>query len=246
MEGIIGLLGDQFVGFHAHHHVRGLDADHQIAVSQVLDDGDLVKGAFHQALGGDAAVFGQNLLFERAGVHAHPDRDSPLRGFIDHGFDALSGADISGVDADFIRAVLNGGHRQPVVEMDIRHQRDVDLLLDLLQRGRSLHGGHRHPDDLAARLFQAQDLGDRGLYILRLCIAHGLDQHRVAAANEAVTDFYSLCVFSCHVVVSLFRIDLETVKFLAGFARYPFILKLLGGAGRPKESTGLCLVPLTF
>ena len=131
MEGIIGLLGDQLVGLHTHHHVRGLDADHQIAVSQVLDDGDLVKGAFHQALGGDAAVFGQNLFFEGAGVHTHPDGDSPLRGLIDHGFDPLPGTNVPGVDADFIRAVLNGGHSQPVVEMDIRHQRDVNLLFDL-------------------------------------------------------------------------------------------------------------------
>ena len=143
----------------------------------------MAHGALHQRLGGDAAVFRPELPFQRAAVDANADGDAPLTAGVRHGLHPLLRADVAGVDADGVHAPLRGHQGQAVAEMDVRHQGDVDLFLDLIQgAGRRLIG-HGHPDDLAARLLQPEDLGDRGRHIIGLRIAHGLDAHRGAAAH---------------------------------------------------------------
>ena len=87
--------------------------------------------------------------------------------------------------------------------MDIRHQRDVYLLFYAGKGNGCFHSGHRHPDDVAARLFQAVDLLHRCPYILCFCIAHGLDQDGIPAANDTVPNPYCLCMVPIHVSLSL-------------------------------------------
>ena len=67
--------------------------------------------------------------------------------------------------------------------MDVGDQGNIDLILDLvdsLRRGLIRDG---HPDDLTSGSLQLLDLGHGGGHIVGLCIAHGLDGHRGAAAN---------------------------------------------------------------
>ena len=76
--------------------------------------------------------------------------------------------------------------RQLVVEVDIRHQRDVDGPADATHGLRRRHIRHRHPDDIAPRLLQPEDLGHGGGHILRPGVAHGLDGDiRPAAYRDA-------------------------------------------------------------
>ena len=70
--------------------------------------------------------------------------------------------------------------------MDIRHQRDVDGPADTPYGLRRRHIRHRHPDDIAPRLLQPEDLGHGGGHILRPGVAHGLDGDvRPAAHRDA-------------------------------------------------------------
>ena len=96
----------------------------------------------------------------------------------------LLSADIAGVDADGIHATLRTGNGVLVVEVDVRHQGNVDPLLEPVHRFRRRLVRNGHPDDLAPGLFQGQDLAHRGRHVVRLGIAHGLNAHRGAAAHR--------------------------------------------------------------
>ena len=143
----------------------------------------MTHGAVHQCLGGDAAVSGQQVFFQRPAVDADADGDAPLPAGIRHGPHPLLAADVAGVDADLVDAALRAQQRQLVVEMDVRHQRDVDTRLDGRDGPGRLLRGDRHADDLTPRLLQPQDLLHRGVHVLRGGIAHGLDAYRRAAAH---------------------------------------------------------------
>ena len=100
-----------------------------------------------------------------------------------HRLHLLLPADVAGVDADGVDALLRAAQSIAVVEMDVRHHGDVDALLDGAYRVGGRLVGNGHPDDLASGLLQLEDLGHSGLHIVGLGIAHGLNGHRGAAAH---------------------------------------------------------------
>ena len=73
------------------------------------------------------SCFLQQFFFERSRVHADPDGDALFaRGFEDP-FHAVHGSDIAGIDPDFVRAPPDRFEREPVVEMNVGHERNTDL-----------------------------------------------------------------------------------------------------------------------
>ena len=179
MQRIVRLFCDQLMGAHAHQHIGGLDADDQILIAHILNQMHLVQSALHQSLGGHTVIFFHQILFQGTAVDAHADGDIPLLCRIHHGTYPVNGSDVSGIDADLVRPVLHGRDGQAVVKMNVRHKGDRNLCLDLPQRLCRLHGGHRHPDDLASGLLQFKDLSHCSRHILCFCIAHGLDRDGV-------------------------------------------------------------------
>ncbi len=157
-----------------------------------------VQGALHDALCRDAAVFLQNGFLQGAAVDPHPDGNLPLFRRLHHGLHLVRAADVAGIDADFVRTVLHGGDGHLVVEMDVSHQRDMNLAFDLGQRPGGLPVRHRTADDLAARLLQPVDLRHGGLDVLGPGIRHGLDQDRAAAAYLPGSYLYFPGVVSMH------------------------------------------------
>ena len=143
----------------------------------------MAHGAVHQRLRRDAAVPGQQFLFQRAAVDADADGDAPLPTGVRHGPHPLLCPDVTGVDAYFVDTALHAQQRQLIVKMNVRHQRNMDAGLDGRDRPCRLLRGNRHPDDHAPRLLQPEDLLRRGLHVLRDGIAHGLDAHRRTAAH---------------------------------------------------------------
>ena len=85
--------------------------------------------------------------------------------------------------------------------MDVRHQGQGRFLADGGEAPGGLHIGHRQTGDLAAGGFERADLGEGALHIRGPGIEHGLDDHRLTAADlhTAYTDL------SCHSFTSLFE-----------------------------------------
>ena len=176
------------MSLYAHHHIRGLNTEHQIVVSHTLDQGGLVQSALHNALRRHTAVLLDQMLLQRAAVHAYPDGNAVLLRLIHNRLHSLLRTDISRINPDFIGAALNRRDSQAVVEMNISHQRDVNGLFNGFQAFSRLHSRNGHPDNIAACPLQLQNLGNGGCAVLSLCIAHRLNQNRIAAADNAAAD----------------------------------------------------------
>ena len=146
-----------------------------------------------QRLGGHAAVFLHQVLLQRAAVDAHTDWNIPLPAGVGHGPHAVLRPDVAGVDAYFIHTAVHTQQRQPVIKVDIRHQRDVYSRLDARNGPCGLLRGHRHTHDLAARLLQAVYLPHCGVHVLRGRIAHGLYAYGRAAAHRYRAHLYASC-----------------------------------------------------
>ena len=171
------------VGLHVHRYPGALDGDADIVEAAVVQQADVAQGAVHQGLGGDAAVFLQQLPLQGAAVDADADGNAPVPAGVGHGPDLFRGADVAGVDTDLVHPLADALQGQAIVKVDVRHQGDVDAAADGADGPGGVHIRHRHPDDLAPGPLQAEDLGDGTLHVLGGGIAHGLDADRRAAAH---------------------------------------------------------------
>ena len=102
---------------------------------------------------------------------------------LDHFFDIFARADVAGVEAQAVDALLDGDQRQFVIEMDVGDQRDANFFLDLAELlGRFAHR-HGTADDFAAGRFQGPDLLHRGAHVAGVGLGHRLDRDRRIAAD---------------------------------------------------------------
>ena len=148
-----------------------------------LQQRHMAHGALHQGLRGDAAVLIPQLLLQGAAIDADADGDMSRTAGLHHRLHPLLRADVAGVDTDFVHPLAGTLQGQPVVEMDIRHQGDMDAAFDGADGLRRRHIRHSHPDDLTAGGLQGVDLIHRSGHIVGLGVAHGLDGHRCTAPN---------------------------------------------------------------
>ena len=95
---------------------------------------------------------------------------------------------LPGVDAQASRARLGGLDAALVVEVDVRHDRHVDLGDDLLQRSRALLVGHRDAHDVGPRFGAGIHLSDRRVDIRGQRVRHGLNADRRVPADGHATD----------------------------------------------------------
>ena len=184
MERVARLRGEQAVGRDHARDVGRLHGDLDVAEAGVLEERDLPERALDERLGRRAAVAGEDVLLERAGVHADADRDAAvLRGGCDLA-DLGRGADVAGVDAEAVDAGLERGEGEAVVEVDVGDDRaGADGALDLRERGGRGGVGHGEADDVRAGLEAGERLrGGRG-GVPRVGVRHRLDGHRRAAAD---------------------------------------------------------------
>ena len=157
----------------------------------------LIQSTFHNAFRRYmTAVFGDQILLKRTAVDTHADRHMVSLCLIYNRLHTIHTADIARIDTDFVNPVFNGRNSQTIVKMNVCHQRNMNLLLDLRDGLCRLHGRHCHTDDLASGRFKGQDLGNSCLYIFRFCITHRLDRNRIIASDAAIAYANHLCFCS--------------------------------------------------
>ncbi|MCY1405881.1 hypothetical protein D9M71_211320 [compost metagenome] len=188
MQGLLDLLGQQAVGGDGHEHVGGLHADLEVLEVQLVEMIDMAHGRLEQGFGGRFAVFLLQVLFQRSCVHPDANRDVLVAGSVDHRLDAILAADVAGVDAQAIDAQLSHAQGDLVVEVDIRHQRHLDLLLDLAKGFRGIHVRHGNPHDVGAGLFQAANLRNGSGDVQGVGVGHALHSNGRIAAHWHVAD----------------------------------------------------------
>src|SRR5256712_7753809 len=80
-----------------------------------------------------ASVFGEEALFERTRVDPDPHGDLLFLGDVHDLLHEGLAADVSGVEAQAVDALLERDERQLVVEVDVGHEGNADLPLDLAE-----------------------------------------------------------------------------------------------------------------
>src|SRR5690606_16718770 len=181
---LLDLGGEQAIGTDGHEHVGGLNADLEVLEVQLVEMIDMAQRRLQQGFGGWLAVLLLQVLLQRTGVDADADRDAVVTRRVDHRADAILTADVTGVDAQAINAQVSHPQGDLVIEMDVRHQRHVDLLADFAKGFGGLHTRHGYADDVGTDGFQLANLRDRGRHVAGLGIGHALHRNGCIAANQ--------------------------------------------------------------
>ena len=190
MQGIIGHGAQLAVGLHHAGHVGVLDGDDDVVEIELLQQVDMVQGAFHHGLGHGRAVLCQDVLFQAAAVHTDADGDVLLLAGLHHGLDPVVVADVAGVDADLVHTNVGAGQRCLVVKVDIRHDGDAHRVLHGLDALGVGCAGAGHPQDLAAGGFAPLCLCHVAGNVLHRHIQHGLHRNGMVAANGHIADLH--------------------------------------------------------
>ena len=154
--------------------------------------------ALDECLRRRVAVLFEQALFQAAAVDADADGDAALPAGLGHLADIVRLADVAGVDADLVHARLRRCEREPVVKMNVGHDRDGRGVHDLGQGIRCGLIRHGKADDLAPGVMQPGNLLDGRARVRGVRVAHGLHRDRGAAADGNGADMDLFCLGSFH------------------------------------------------
>ena len=174
----------------------------------------MFQGTFYQALRGDAAIFFYQLFFQRTTVYANTDGDMFFFRHLHHLTDTVFIADIAGVDTNFINAQFHHTQCQTIIKVDICYQRNMNLFFDFTNGICRFHIRHCYTHQFTACCFQGMNLRHSSCHISGICITHGLDDNRIAAAQFQIANLYGSCFRSLHICTpfyvfkSIFRYDI--------------------------------------
>ena len=226
MKRIVSLLCQHLMRLYTHHHIGGLNTDHQILIAKLFNHMYLIKSALHNALCCDTMVFFHQFLFQGTAVDSYTDGNISFLCSPDNRRYLILPADISGIDPDLVCAVFDCRDCHLIVKMDVCHQRNGNLLLNFPDCLCRFHRRHRAADNLTARLFQFVDLLHRRLDILRSGVGHGLDQDGIPSPDHSISNLNDSRMLSGHgrsskinlsiLVYTLWRgvsIELDSVYF---------------------------------
>ena len=184
--------------FHTHQYIGRFDADNQIVIAHLFNHMYFIHGTLNQAFSCNATVFLYQILLQRTAVYPDTDWDAMFFCLIYHCLHAGCIPDISRIDTDLICAILNRSNRQPVIKMNVRHQWNMNLLLDFSKCFRRFYRRHSAANNLTPCFLQRMDLCNRCIYIFCLRIRHRLNCNRISSTDLHISNLYYFRTFSCH------------------------------------------------
>ncbi len=187
MQRLFDLLRQQAIRLHRQEHIRSFNTDFEIREVQAVEDFDMAQSGFHQRLRRRLTVFFLDILLQRAGVHADPNRDIVIARAIHNGTNTIFTANIARIDAQTVNPVLSHFQRDAVIEVDIGHQRYRHLLLDQFKGFRRIHGRYRNPYDIRPDALQRADLRHCRIHIGGTGVGHRLHGDRRITTNRYIT-----------------------------------------------------------
>ena len=119
---------------------------------------NFIQRTLHQSLCSDSMIFLHKFFLKRTTVYTNTNGYSSLLCHINHCFDSLCTADISGIDPDLICTVFHGCNSKTRIKMDICHKWYMDLFFDFLQCFCSFHSRYCTTDNITAGSLKGKDL----------------------------------------------------------------------------------------
>src|SRR5881628_1354252 len=150
VERVVDLVGEHPVRLDHHARVRGLQRNLHLRIVAVFKDPDVSQRGLDHAFGGRPTVLGEKILLERARVDPDPNGNLLFLGDVHDLLYERLAADVSGVEAQAVDALLERDERQLVAEVDVGHEGNADLPLDLAELLGRLADAHRTMSQPAA------------------------------------------------------------------------------------------------
>ena len=190
MERVIRDSAELAVGLHHAGHIGVLDGNDDVVEIEFFQQAHMVQCALHHGFRGGGAIFGKDMLFQTAAVHADADGNVLLLAGIHHRLHPVVVANVAGVDADLVHTHVRAGQSRLVVKVDVCHDGDVHRIFDGFDALCICRAGAGHPQDLAAGSFAPFCLSHIALNILHWHIEHRLHRNRILAADGHIADLY--------------------------------------------------------
>ena len=184
VQRIVARFAGQPVGRDGVRHVARLHGEHHIVKPAALQHARVAERALDHALRRRSAVLLQDVLLHRAGVDADAYRDVVRLHAVRQHAHVLLPANVAGIDAQLVDAVLHRRQRQLVVKVNVGDQRHRAAVHQRAHGFRARLVVHGDADDVRARDRQRADLRERRLHVRRVRIGHRLHGNRRAAADE--------------------------------------------------------------
>ena len=131
MKRLIDLAREQPVCLDGHQRVRRFDADLVIGKGESLQDLHMAQGRFDQRLGCRLAELFLQILFKRTGIYADSQRDPSLTCCFHDRTNPVLAPNVARIDAQTVGAEFGHSQCNPVIKMDVGHQRNLNLRADL-------------------------------------------------------------------------------------------------------------------
>ena len=141
------------------------------------------RAAVHERLDRVLALELVQVPRKRAGVHADPHRHARRARLVHDLTDLVMAADVARVDADAVRAGVDGLEGERVVEVDVGDHRDRRLDDDPLERPNVLVARDRAAHQIPTRLGDRVDLLHGRVEVRGLRLRHRLDRDRRPTAD---------------------------------------------------------------
>ena len=183
VKGVVRQLVKTAHGRHGVANAGMLHGKYRVVKALGFQKLHVVEGALHHGFHRIVRVVRPVLLVERAPVHPDADGDMVHLTAVHHRLHPVGRADVPRVDAELFAAVLHGGDGQPIVEVHVRHQGDMDFIHDIPESLRRILIEDGGADDFTACRLQTMDLGHGGRRVPGIGVGHGLDGDGSAATH---------------------------------------------------------------
>ena len=188
-EGACALRSGKFlISLNHGGHPRAFERHDKVAKTQVFHKFHPTQGGFHESVRRGRAVFRPQIFFEGAGVYADAKGGVFFLGEKDDFFEVGAVEKVAGVDADFVRAVVERSDGEARVEMDVGHQRNLYFFFDERDGFGGIKVRHGHAHQIAAGVFHGFNFGKHGGNVLRFPHGHGLDGNGMLGTQLKGTD----------------------------------------------------------
>ncbi|MNW54118.1 hypothetical protein D3C74_317060 [compost metagenome] len=151
---------------------------------EFFQNSDMVQSTLYHGFRGRIAVFLQEMVLERTRIDADTDWNAFFLAGFDDSFDFVPASNVTRIDAHLVDAVLYRQQSQLIIKMNIRHQRNMNPRLNLLNCCCRFFIVDRHAHKLTARFLQPQDLSYRCFDISCFGCTHALNSNLVVSTNN--------------------------------------------------------------
>ena len=139
MQRLVNLLCQQAIRLYRKEHVGRFHANFELIEVKTIEMIDVTHSGFEQRLRRWLTVFFLQVFFQRTGIHTDTDRNIFIAGAVHYHADALFVTDVTWVNTQAVDAIFSDFQCNAVVEVNISHQRNADLLLDEFERFGGIH-----------------------------------------------------------------------------------------------------------